>query len=183
MRIFSILAALAVTLLLAMSILARPQLVALLGGDETRTEQETTEQVSETPSVVEQDPDTLVKVQVRKLTGRQVDSAVILRGETEAARQVDVKSETSAVIVSDPLRKGAHVEEGDALCVLDPGTRQAALDEARARLSEAESRVPEGEARLAEAKARLDEAEIRLGEKSRIVNMFKEPVIQCFRLK
>ncbi|MFC6637537.1 efflux RND transporter periplasmic adaptor subunit [Sulfitobacter sp. JBTF-M27] len=168
MRIFSILAALAVTLLLAMSILARPQLVALLGGDETRTEQETTEQVSETPSVVEQDPDTLVKVQVRKLTGQQVDSAVILRGETEAARQVDVKSETSAVIVSDPLRKGAHVEEGDALCVLDPGTRQAALDEARARLSEAESRVPEGEARLAEAKARLDEAEINQNAAARL---------------
>ena len=168
MRIFSILAALAVTLLLAMSILARPQLVALLGGDETRTEQETTEQVSETPSFVEQDPDTLVKVQVRKLTGQQVDSAVILRGETEAARQVDVKSETSAVIVSDPLRKGAQVEEGDALCVLDPGTRQAALDEARARLSEAESRVPEGEARLAEAKARLDEAEINQNAAARL---------------
>lgn len=168
MRIFSILAALAVTLLLAMSILARPQLVALLGGDETRTEQETTEQVSETPSVVEQDPDTLVKVQVRKLTGQQVDSAVILRGETEAARQVDVKSETSAVIVSDPLRKGAQIEEGDALCVLDPGTRQAALDEARARLSEAESRVPEGEARLAEAKARLDEAEINQNAAARL---------------
>ena len=168
MRIFSILAALAVTLLLAMSILARPQLVALFGGDAEDAVSQSEDPTTETADVSPQNPETLVKVQVSKVTGQQVDSAVILRGETEAARQVDVKSETSAVIVSDPLRKGAQVEEGDALCVLAPGTRQAALEEARARLTEAESRVPEAEARLSEAQARLDEAEINQNAAARL---------------
>jgi multidrug efflux system membrane fusion protein len=158
MRVFSILAAIIVSTVLAMSILARPQLVALLG----MTSQETVD-VSETPDATPAEPvsdERLVKVQVRKFIARQVDSAVILRGETEAERQVDVRSETSAVVVSDPLRKGTAVSKGDAMCILDPGTRGAALDEARARLSEAQSRVPEAEARLQEAEARLEEARI-----------------------
>ena len=170
MRIFSILAAVAVTLFLAMFILARPQLMALLGAPaETAAAVETdqpaeTEAAAATPS----DESKLVKVQVRRLSGQQVDSAVILRGETEAARQVDVRSETSAVVMSEPLRKGAQVEQGDALCVLDPGTREAALEEARARLTEAESRVPEAEARLSEAEARLEEAKINQNAAARL---------------
>ena len=105
---------------------------------------------------------------MRKITGQQVDSAVILRGETQAARQVDVRAETSAVVTSEPLRKGAQIAKGDALCVLDPGTRQAALQEARARLAEAESRVPEAEARVSEAQARLEEAKINQNAAARL---------------
>ena len=168
MRIFSILAAIVVTIVLAMSILARPQLMALFGSP---SEAEAA-QPAPTPEVAEEEtaePGTeLVKVQVRKIMGEQVDSAVILRGETEAARQVDVRSETSSTVISEPLRKGAQVSEGQALCVLDPGTRGAAVDEARARLSEAESRVPEAEARLLEAQARLDEAKINQNAASRL---------------
>ncbi len=91
-----------------------------------------------------------------------IDSAVILRGRTEAARQVTVASETSGLVISEPLRKGASVNEGDALCRLDPGTRQASLAEARARLAEAQGRVPEAEAGVLEANARVREAEINL---------------------
>jgi multidrug efflux system membrane fusion protein len=168
MRIFSILAAIAVTVLLAMSILARPQLAALFGAQGAET---TDAQSTVAPgSVPETSPatDRLVKVQVRKITGQQVDSAVILRGETQAARQVDVRAETSAVVTSEPLRKGAQIAKGDALCVLDPGTRQAALQEARARLAEAESRVPEAEARVSEAQARLEEAKINQNAAARL---------------
>ena len=169
MRIFSILAAIAVTALLAMSILARPQLMALLGGVEPETPTEEVTQVSAQPASSPQDVADLVKVQVQKVTGQQVDSAVILRGETEAARQVDVKSETSAIVISEPLRKGAQVAKGEAMCVLDPGTRGAALEEARARLSEAQSRVPEAEARVSEAEARLDEAKINQNAAARLI--------------
>lgn len=170
MRIFSILAAAAVTLFLAMFILARPQLMALLGAPaETAAAVETDQPAeTETAAATPSDESKLVKVQVRRLSGQQVDSAVILRGETEAARQVDVRSETSAVVMSEPLRKGAQVEQGDALCVLDPGTREAALEEARARLTEAESRVPEAEARLSEAEARLEEAKINQNAAARL---------------
>ena len=69
-------------------------------------------------------------------TAREIDSAVVLRGQTQADRQVEVRAETSAVVISEPLRKGSFVENGAVLCELDPGTRQASLDEARARLTE-----------------------------------------------
>lgn len=160
MRFFPILAALIVAVLLAMSILARPQLMALFGADDPMPAAQTAADEAAPEPAGETAEERLVKVMVRKLTAQQVDSAVLLRGETQAARQVDVKSETSAIVTSEPLRKGARVEKGDAMCVLDPGTRLAALEEARARLSEAESRVPEAEARLIEAQARLDEARI-----------------------
>ncbi|MFT7147919.1 MAG: multidrug efflux system membrane fusion protein [Yoonia sp.] len=93
---------------------------------------------------------------------QSVDSAVILRGRTEAARQVTVAAETSGLVISTPLRKGAFVNEGDIVCSLNPGTREASLDEARARLAEAQSRVPEAEAGIMEATARVREAEINL---------------------
>lgn len=160
MRLFSILAALILAVVLAMSILARPQLMAFFGSDANAgvPESEAKETVDETPTAAE--PVNLVKVAVSKYHAQQVDSAVILRGQTSAVRQVDVRAETSAVVASEPLRKGTQVEAGEDLCVLDPGTRGTAVDEARARLAEARSRVPESEARVAEAKARLEEAEI-----------------------
>ncbi|MBE1296039.1 efflux RND transporter periplasmic adaptor subunit [Phycobacter azelaicus] len=93
---------------------------------------------------------------------RPLDSAVILRGQTQAARQVEVLAETTSTVISEPLRKGAQVKAGDLLCELDPGTRQATYHEAKARLIEARSRVPEAEARLVEAQARLRESQINL---------------------
>lgn len=103
-------------------------------------------------------------VSVVAMTSRAqvIDSAVVLRGRTEAAREVTVASETSGQVVSDPIRKGAFVEEGDLLCQLDPGTRASQVAEARARLSEAEGRVPEAQAAVAEANARVREAEINV---------------------
>lgn len=158
MRIFSILAAIVVSIVLGMSILARPQLMALMGAPAPAAEET---EASYTPQSEASAPASdLVKVRVRKVAAQQVDSAVILRGETEAARQVDARSETSAIVASAPIRKGTQVSEGDTMCELDPGTRGAALEEARARLAEAKSRVPEAEARVEEARARLTEAEI-----------------------
>jgi multidrug efflux system membrane fusion protein len=97
-----------------------------------------------------------------KSEARVIDSAVVLRGQTRAVRQVEVRAETSATVISPPLRKGASVEEGELLCKLDPGTRASSLAEARARLAEARSRVPEAQARLEEANARLQEALVNL---------------------
>ncbi len=92
-------------------------------------------------------------------TAQKIESGIILRGRTEAARQVMVAAETSGLVASEPLRKGTFVSEGDIMCQLDPGTREASLAEARARLTEAQGRVPEAEAGLIEANARLAEAE------------------------
>ncbi len=164
MRIFSILAAAVVMLLLAIFILARPELTAAIGG------QPDPETVDAAPSEAAEAPAAnLVKVVARKVTAQQVDSAVILRGQTEAARQVDVRSETSAVVASEPLRKGARISEGEVMCELDTGTRQATVDEWRARLEEAKFRVPEAEARVEEARARLEEAMINQNAAARLI--------------
>ncbi|MEO1677458.1 MAG: efflux RND transporter periplasmic adaptor subunit [Pseudomonadota bacterium] len=90
----------------------------------------------------------------------EIDTAVVLRGRTEAHRQVEVRAETSGLVVGDPLRKGARIEAGDILCQIDPGTRDTARAEAEARLREARASLPESAARLAEAESRLAEAEI-----------------------
>ena len=95
------------------------------------------------------------QVSVVAMTSRAqpLDGAVLLRGQTEAYRHVELRSETTGTVISVPRRSGAQVAEGEVLCLLDEGTRPAAL-------TEAEARVPEAEARLAEARARLAEAEI-----------------------
>jgi multidrug efflux system membrane fusion protein len=99
----------------------------------------------------------------------QVDRAVIVRGETEAARSVEVRAQTSGQVVSSPLRKGASIEAGQLLCEIDPGPREAQLVEAEARLLQARAGVPEAEARVIEARARLEEAEIADRAASRLV--------------
>jgi multidrug efflux system membrane fusion protein len=101
-----------------------------------------------------------VHVVVQRSEARPVEDVVIVRGQTEAARQVEVRAETTGLVVSEPLRKGARVGEGDPLCVLDAGTRQTQLDEAEAQLEEARARIPEAQARVSEGQARLAEAEI-----------------------
>jgi len=103
-----------------------------------------------------------IGVVVLRSTAQTIDNAVVLRGETRAVRQVEVRAETAGTVLSEPLRKGAHISEGELLCQLDPGVREASLTEARARLIEAKSRVPEAQARLVEAHARLAEAKINL---------------------
>lgn len=89
-----------------------------------------------------------------------IDRAVLVRGETEAAREVEIRAETSGQVVSAPLRRGASVEEGQLLCEIDPGTREVQRVEAEARLLQARAGIPEAEARVSEARARLEEAEI-----------------------
>ncbi len=115
-----------------------------------------------------EDAERPVKVVVQRSRAQVIDSAVVLRGQTEAAREVDVQAETTGRVISEPLRKGAFVEAGETLCELDPGTREVQLAEAEARLAEARARVPEAEARLEEAKSRLEEAKINNNAASKL---------------
>lgn len=106
------------------------------------------------------DPGRLVSVVAIKSMAQSVDSAVLLRGRTEAVRQIDVMAETSGKVVSKPLRKGAYIEAGQTLCQLDPGIRESRLLEAKARLIEAKARLPEAQAQASGAAATLAEAQI-----------------------
>jgi multidrug efflux system membrane fusion protein len=117
-----------------------------------------------------EDDVTLNPISVVAMTSQAVtvDSAVIMRGRTEAARQVTVASEISGLVISEPIRKGAFVNAGDLLCQLDPGTLAAQLAEGRAHLEEAQGRVPEAQATVLEASARVREAEINVNVARRL---------------
>ena len=110
----------------------------------------------------------VISVVVVESSAKTIDSAVVLRGETAAARSVEVRSETSGQIVNEPLKKGATISQGQVLCRLDPGTRQATLADAVAGLAEARARVPETQAKLDEAKARLAEAKINFNAANKL---------------
>lgn len=156
MKVIPIVTAVLVSAVLFLVVFERDR---LLGFAQTTPEVQATEDVTGTQEVAVDDAVGVVAI---ASVAQIVDSAVILRGQTEAARQVTIAAETSGLVVSEPLRKGATVNVGDDVCQLAPGTRQASLAEAKARLAEAQGRVPEAEAAVAEAVARVKEAEINL---------------------
>lgn len=157
MRFFSILTAIAVVAVLYFVILERDTLLEF-AGVETDPEAAVAAEV-DTPAT-ESGDDGRVSVVALRAEPSEIDRAVVLRGRTEAARQVDVRAETSGRVISDPIRKGAFVEEDQLLCSIDPGTREVSLADAEARLADARAGQPAAEARVQEAEARLREAEI-----------------------
>jgi len=96
------------------------------------------------PAAAAETPENLpFAVVVEHLVERDLESAIVLRGRTEASRSVEVRAETSGLVTSAPLPRGSRVAAGDVLCTLDPGTRAAVLAEARARLAGAEAGLNE----------------------------------------
>ena len=171
MRLVPIMTALAVVTVLFFLVFQRETLLDFAGRDGDPMDVPTSAAAPAPPASAQESGDDAastspaengVSVIAIRSTAREIDSAVLLRGRTEAARQVELMAETSGLVVSDPLRKGAFVEAGQVMCRLDPGTREASLAEARARLAEAEAAAPQSGARVAEAQARLDEALINL---------------------
>jgi multidrug efflux system membrane fusion protein len=156
MKITPLLTALLVTAGLYMFVFEREALLAFAQGSATGEETASAEESDDMAA--------LVRVVAMTSESETVDSAVVLRGRTEATRSVEVRAETSGQVISDPLRRGSFVEAGDLLCELDPGTRQSALDEAQARLTEALARLPEAQSRVPAAEAALLEARARVGE-------------------
>ncbi|WP_170605138.1 efflux RND transporter periplasmic adaptor subunit [Ruegeria arenilitoris] len=163
MRLISLINAVLVTVALYFLVFQRDELFAFAGRGEDQSA--SAEDSVEQGSVVAENA---VGVVALRSTAREIGSAVLLRGQTKANRQVEVLAETTSTVVSEPMRKGAFVEAGDLLCELDPGTRPAGLAEAMAGKLEAESRIPEAEARLEEAHALVAEAEINLKAASRL---------------
>ena len=151
MRFFSIVTAVLVSATLYLLVFEREAVLAFAEGGDTGA----------APDAAQPEAAAVKRVSVVVMTSRarMIEQAVLVRGRTEAARQVDVRAETSGAVISEPLRKGAFVAAGDLLCSIDPGTREVSLAEAEARLAEARARLPEAEARLAEARARLPESD------------------------
>ncbi|MBN9669970.1 efflux RND transporter periplasmic adaptor subunit [Roseibium aggregatum] len=128
---------------------------------------------------VSQQTSDVFRVQVQRLVAQDRNAVLEVRGRTEAEAKVEVRSATSDNIVERPAREGAHVKAGDVLCILDKGTREASVLEAKATLAQAEldhsaatklstkgftaqTSVAAAQAQLDAAKARLEEAEREL---------------------
>lgn len=156
MRLISLINAVLVIVALYFLVFERDALFAFAGREGPAAQTEASAEA------VENAPTKAVRVVALRSTAREIDSAVLLRGQTKANRQVQVLAETTSTVISEPLRKGAFVEPGDVMCQLDPGPRPAQLEQAKAALVEAQSRIPEAEAKLQEANARVAEAEINL---------------------
>lgn len=119
------------------------------------------------------------RVEVQRLVAQDRQAVLEVRGRTEAEAKVAVRSQTTDDVVERPAREGARVAEGDVLCVLDKGTREASVLEAKAALAQAkldheagtqlnskgftaQNRVAALLAQLDAARARLKEAEAEL---------------------
>lgn len=163
MRIFPLLTAAAVVAALYFIVLERDLLMSFA------TNGPDSEQEAPAASVPAEETQQRVAVVAEHVERQPVSRTVVLRGRTEAARRVEVNAQTTGRVISEPLPAGTHVEAGDVLCKLAPGTSEAALAEAEARLSEAELNFraatrlsAEGYAaqtRLAEARAARQAAE------------------------
>ncbi len=114
-----------------MLILERETLLAFAGAEpEPEAEVVVEERLEDKPPV---------SVLVMKSAAKPVERGIVLRGQTQAFRLLDVKAETSGRVISSPLRAGTLVAEGELLCRLEEGTKKASLAEAKARLAEAEA--------------------------------------------
>lgn len=77
---------------------------------------------------------TLPSVQVALTPESVHEYAVVIRGRTESARTVSVKSESPGTVAATPATEGSYVAKGAVLCRLNVDARQATLDQARAAL-------------------------------------------------
>ena len=150
MRWIPVITASLVTLALYLLIMERERVMAFAGADP-----QPQAEAAAMPETVRRVP-----VVVQRSVAQQVEGAVLVRGETEPARQVEVRAETTGRVISEPLRKGTKVAAGDVLCRLDPGTREASRAQALATLAEARVRLPEARAGVTQAEAQLEEAKI-----------------------
>ncbi|MHA7773284.1 efflux RND transporter periplasmic adaptor subunit [Roseibium sp. M-1] len=119
------------------------------------------------------------RVKVERLVAQDRRAVLEVRGRTEAEAKVAVRSQTTDDVIARPATEGTKVSAGDVLCILDKGTREARILEAKAALAQAEldhdaatqlstkgftaqTRVAAVQAQLDAARARLKEAELEL---------------------
>ena len=84
-------------------------------------------------------PDTAAsRVRVELKQARPRTQSVVLRGRTEAKRNVEVTAEISGQIVKRSVERGQQVRQGQLLCEIATDDRAMAVEEAQAALEQAE---------------------------------------------
>ena len=164
MKLVPFLTAILVTVFLYFLVIERETFFEFAGLSKAAETEEVVESTAASTPSSEEIEEKVVSVIARRSEAQTIDSAVVLRGDTRAARQVELRSETSGQVISEPLRKGTFVEAGQVMCQIDIGTREISLADAQARLAEVRARIPETESRIPEAEARIEEAKSRLTE-------------------
>jgi len=164
MKLVPFLTAILVTVFLYFLVIERETFFEFAGLSKAAETEEVVESTAAPTPSSEESEEKVVSVIARRSEAQTIDSAVVLRGDTRAARQVELRSETSGQVISEPLRKGTFVEAGQVMCQIDIGTREISLADAQARLAEVRARIPETESRIPEAEARIEEAKSRLTE-------------------
>lgn len=83
-----------------------------------------------------EDPEVLT-VRAAVISPQTYVKQVRVRGRTQASRHVQVRAEQAGRIVSDPIKRGARVKQGDLLCEIAVDNRESDLLEAKSRREQA----------------------------------------------
>lgn len=119
------------------------------------------------------------KVRVRTQDAVARRNSTLLRGDTQAERSVDIKSEARGRVIEVAVEKGSRVKAGDVIVRLAPEYRPARLQKAKALLRQreieyeaaaklakkgfrAETNLAEAKAEVEAAAAEVEEAEVAL---------------------
>lgn len=81
----------------------------------------------------------LFKVRYAPLIASERSETVLIRGRTQANAIVTVRAETAGILEKRMVSKGDKVSEGDLVCVIENGAREAQLAQGRAQLAAAEA--------------------------------------------
>jgi multidrug efflux system membrane fusion protein len=114
----------------------------------------------------------LTKVRVTHRTAEMHRQEIVLRGQTEASRSVELKAETSSVVEVVNVDEGSVVAEGQVILEMERNYRDSRLAEARALVAQRQAEFNAAQklskkgftaaTRLAEAKALRDAAQATL---------------------
>jgi multidrug efflux system membrane fusion protein len=85
-------------------------------------------------------------VAVKTFTAEPMPIEVDVRGQTKVKATVTAAAETSGTVETVNVQKGQSVKVGDLLCTLDPETREAAVEQAKAGLAQAQANVEQAQA-------------------------------------
>ena len=112
--------------------------------------------------------DEAIAVRVRKFKAEERRAVITLTGRTEAEAKVELKAETSGVVMALPATEGTMVKKGDLVCEIDKGSREARLAQMQAAMEqssadfEAAAKLKKGgyaaDTRVRALKAQMDAA-------------------------
>ena len=137
------------------------------------------EQVAKKPPADLSVANSVARVRVRSQEAVPRSTSTQLRGDTQAERAVDIKSEARGRVIEVAVEKGSRVKAGDVIVRLAPEYRPARLQKAKALLKQreieyeaaaklakkgfrAETNLAEAKAEVEAAAAEVEEAEVAL---------------------